>query len=426
MMSPAYHKHLAELIGEGEILEEELDAAVLRFLEFKEELGLFDDPYHGADPVKEKELELCPEHREIAYRAACESAVLLKNDGVLPFSKDVKRIALIGPFADTGAIKGAWAGSGRDEECVTVNEGIKRVLPNAEITVVNGCGATFDDNDTSGFDEAVAVAKNADAVVLCIGEPQNYSGEGCSRSDLHLPGVQEELAKAVSAANKNSVVLLFNGRPLVLTDIVDNVNAILEMWMPGTEGGSAAASLLFGDANPCGKLCVSFPKSVGQCPIYYNYFNTGKPKKKKDGEYESFCSNYLDCGNLPLYFFGEGLSYTDFVYESMTLDKKELDENGEINVSVTVRNAGERDGKEVVQLYIRDLISEAVRPVQELIDFKKVFLKAGESRTVTFKITEPQLRYYNFNCEFVSEKGEFTVSVGYANHMKFTEKFTLK
>ena len=426
MMSPAYHKHLAELIGEGKIKEEELDAAVLRFLEFKEELGLFDDPYHGADPIKEKELALCPEHREIAYRAACESAVLLKNDGVLPFSKDVKRIALIGPFADTGAIKGAWAGSGRDDECVTVREGIERLLPNAQIVTAVGCSATIGDNDTSGFDEAIKAVKDADAVVICIGEPQNYSGEGCSRTDLHLPGVQEELAKAVSAANKNSAVLLFNGRPLVLTDIVDNVNAILEMWMPGTEGGSAAASLLFGDVNPCGKLCVSFPKSVGQCPIYYNYFNTGKPKKKKDGEYESFTSNYLDCGNLPLFFFGEGLSYTDFVYESMTLDKNVLDENGEINVSVRVRNAGERDGKEVVQLYIRDLISEAVRPVQELIGFKKVFLKAGESGTVTFRITEPQLRYYNFNCECVSEKGDFTVSVGYANHMKLTDKFTLE
>lgn len=220
-------------------------------------------------------------------------------------------------------------------------------------------------------------------------------------------------------------MLLFNGRPLVLTDIADSVHAILEMWMPGSEGGSAAASLLFGDANPCGKLSVSFPKSVGQCPIYYNYFNTGKPKRKKDGEYESFTSNYLDCGNLPLYFFGEGLSYTDFVYESMILDKNELDENGEINVTVTVRNAGEREGKEVVQLYIRDLISEAVRPVQELLDFKKIFLRAGESKTIIFKITEPQLKYHNFNCEFVSEKGDFTVSVGYADHMKFTGKFTL-
>ena len=425
MMSPAYHKHLAELVREGKILEEDLDAAVLRFLEFKEELGLFDDPYHGADPVKEKEILLCPEHREIARRAACESSVLLKNDGVLPFSKEVKKIALIGPFADTGSINGAWAGSGRDDECVTVKAGIERLLPNAEITVISGCGANLDDNDTSGFEEAVSVAKEADAVVLCLGELQKYSGESCSRVDLRLPGVQEELAKEVSKVNNNSAVLLFNGRPLVLTDIVNDVHAILEMWMPGTEGGSAAASLLFGEANPSGKLSVSFPKSVGQCPIYYNYLRTGKRKDKPDGVFEAYRSNYLDCGNLPLFFFGEGLSYTEFVYESMTLDKNELDENGEITVSVTVRNTGDRDGKEVVQLYLHDLVSQASRPVQELRGFEKVFLKAGESKTVTFKITEPQLRYHNFNCEYVSEKGDFTVSVGYADHMKFTEKFTL-
>ena len=425
MMSPAYHKNLASLVRDGEVKEEAIDAAVLRFLKLKEELGLFDDPYHGADPIKEKEVCLCDEHRAIARRAACEAAVLLKNDGVLPFSKESKSIAIIGPFADSKAIKGSWAGSGLDEECVSVKEGISRLLPNARITVASGCGAQFDDLDTSGFEDAIKAAREAEAVVLCFGEPQNYSGEGCSRTDLHLPGVQEKLIKEIARVNKNSALVLFNGRPLVLTDIVEDTSAILEMWMPGTEGGSAAASLLFGDANPSGKLTVSFPKSVGQCPIYYNYYRTGRPKRKEDGVYEAFTSNYLDCGNLPLFFFGEGLSYTDFVYESMILDKNELDENGEINISVTVRNAGERDGKEVVQLYLRDLVSSTVRPVQELLAFEKVEICAGESKTVKFKITEPQLRYYNFDCKHVSEKGDFTVSVGYADHMKFTESFTL-
>lgn len=425
MMSPSYHKHLPELVREGVIDESELDAVVLRFLEFKEELGLFDDPYHGADPVKEQEICLCPEHREIAKRAALESAVLLKNDGVLPFSEKVKKIALIGPFADSNAIKGAWAASGTDADCVSVKTGIENLGLGAEIVVARGCGMLWDDSDRSGFDEAVAAAKAADIVVLCLGEPQNYSGEGSSRATLCLPGVQNELARAVIEANHNTAVLLFNGRPLELCEVEAAAPAILEMWMPGCEGGNAAAELLFGRANPSGKLTMSFPKSVGQCPIYHDYYNTGRPKRRPEGVYEPFLSNYLDCGNLPLFFFGQGLSYTDFVYESMVLDKKELDASGEITVSVTVRNAGERDGKEVVQLYMRDLVSEAVRPVQELIGFKKVFIGAGESVTVEFKVTEEQLRYYNFDCEFVSEKGDFELMVGYANHFALKDRFTL-
>ncbi len=425
MMSPAYHKNLAKLVEEGIIPEGELDEVVLRFLEFKEELGLFDDPYHGADPEREKELFLCPEHRAIAKRASLESAVLLKNDGTLPFSDKIKKIALIGPFADSNAIKGAWAASGTDADCVTVKEGIENLGLGAEIVVAKGCGMLWNDTDRSGFEEAVAAAKDADAVVLCLGEPQNYSGEGSSRATLCLPGVQDELARAIVEANSNTAVLLFNGRPLELCALESVAPAILEMWMPGCEGGNAAAELLFGRANPSGKLSMSFPKSVGQCPIYYDYYNTGRPKQKPEGVYEAFISDYIDCGNLPLFFFGQGLSYTDFVYESMLLDKKEIDEQGELTVSVTVRNAGERDGKEVVQLYMRDLVSETVRPVQELLAFEKVYIPAGESRTVTFKVTEPQLRYWNFDCEFVSEKGEFELMVGYANHFALTERFRL-
>ena len=425
MMSPAYHKHLAELVAEGTIDEKDLDAFVLKFLEFKEELGLFDDPYHGADPEKEKEICLCEEHRALARRAAEDASVLLKNNGILPFSKDVKKIALIGPFADNNAIKGAWAGSGKDEDCVTVKEGIAKLLPDAEINVVEGCGMLLTDTDKSGFDEAIEAAKAADVVILCVGESQNYSGESCSRADLRLPGVQEELVKAVCEANANTAMLLFNGRPLVLSAINQIVPAILEMWMPGNEGGNAAANLLFGEVNPSGKLSMSFPKSVGQCPISYIYYNTGRPKGKADDIFEMYGSDYIDCGILPLYFFGEGLSYTDFVYESMTLDKNEIDENGELTVSVTVRNAGEREGKEVVQLYMRDLVSNTARPLQELLAFKKISLAPGESKTVEFKVNEPMLRYYNFDCEYVSEKGEFQLMVGYANHFALKESFRL-
>ncbi len=425
MMSATYHMHLKELIEEGKFSEDQLDAAVMRILKLKERLGLFEDPYHGASAEREEEVHLTPEHRAIAKKAAEQSAVLLKNEGVLPFSKDVKTVALIGPFADNKAIKGFWACHGSDEECVTVKEGVAALLPNAEILVAKGCSNLHTELSTEGIEEAVALAKKADAVVLCVGEPQDYAGEGNCRTDLTLPGAQADLVNAVATANPNTAMLLFNGRPLVLTNVNDSVPAILDMWFPGTEGGSAAANLLFGEANPCGKLTMSFPAATGQCPIYYNRTNTGRPKTKPDNERQTYASTYLDCGNMPLYFFGQGLSYTDFVYESMTLDKNEMTSDGKITVSVTLRNAGDRAGKETVQLYLRDLVSSTVRPVQELIAFEKVELTAGETKTLTFEITEPMLRLWNTENEFVSEPGEFTVSVGYADHMQFSEKFRL-
>ena len=305
-----------------------------------------------------------------------------------------------------------------------MREGVEKLLPNANILVARGCGNLITDTDTSGFAEAIEVAKQADTVVICIGEPMNYSGEGNCRTDIRLPGVQAELVKEIIAVNSNSAVLLFNGRPLDLTNIYD-APAILDMWFPGSEGGSAAANLLFGISNPCGRLAMSFPKSVGQCPIYYNRTSTGRPKSAPENEHQPFASGYLDCGNLPLFFFGEGLSYTDFTYESMTLDKKELTEQDSIKVTVKLKNSGDRVGKEVVQLYLRDKFSSAVRPVQELIAFEKVELDAGECREITFNITEPMLRYWNASNEFVSEPGAFSVSVGYADHMALTEEFTL-
>jgi beta-glucosidase len=271
----------------------------------------------------------------------------------------------------------------------------------------------------------VEIAKRADAVILCVGENQKYSGEGNSRVDLTLTGVQSELVKEVCAVNANTAVVLFNGRPLVLSDINDVCPAILDMWFPGSEGGTAVANLLFGKVNPSGKLTMSFPKAVGQCPIYYNRTVTGRPKSKGENVHQPYSSNYLDCGNLPLYFFGEGLSYTTFEYESMTLDRKEMTADESITVSVTLRNAGERAGKETVQLYLRDVVSSTVRPIQELVAFEKVELAAGESKTLTFEIKEPMLRLWNTENEFVSEKGAFRISVGYADHMVCTEQFKL-
>lgn len=423
MMSSTYILYLEELINEGAISMSDLDNCVMKILKFKEQLGLFDDPYHGASPDEGQKLYLSDKHREIARRAARESAVLLKNNGVLPLDKCIKSVALIGPFADSNDINGAWSGAGIKGESTKVIEGISKLLPDVNIMYARGCEAVLGDTDTSGFYEAIELAKSADAVILCIGEPSAYSGEGTSRSTLTLPGVQTELAMAVTNANPNTAALIFGGRPLELGMLDEVVPAILHMWFPGTEGGNAAAELLFGEYSPCGKLSVSFPKSVGQCPIFYNYTNTGRPKRKPDGVYEPYVSNYLDCGNLPQYFFGYGLSYTDFSYESMTLDASSMTCDSSIKVSVTVRNTGSMAGKETVQIYLRDLVSSAVRPVQELVAFKKIYLEKGESRTVEFEITEPMLRFWNADNEYVSEPGEFELSVGYANHMKFTEKF---
>lgn len=425
MLSSAYYKHLAELVREGVITEEAVDDAVMHVLRLKDELGLFDDPFHQADDARGEAMYLSPEHREIARRASEESAVLLKNDGTLPFSEDVKKIAIVGPFADEQAMIGPWSALGKAEEAVGVTSGVRALLPNAEISVHKACGYLFDDLDKSGFADAIEAAKNADAVIICVGEPSHYSGEGNSRTDIGLPGVQADLVNEIAAVNKNSAVLIFNGRPLALSNIYKNAPAILDMWFPGSEGGNAAAALLFGRANPCGKLAMTFPRAVGQCPIYYNRMLTGRPKKGPEEVYKPFTSGYLDCGNLPLFFFGEGLSYTTFEYNAMTLDAHELDENGSIKVTVSLTNTGERAGKEVVQLYLRDKASSAVRPIQELIAFKKIRLEANESAEVCFEITEPMLRFWNAQNEYISEAGEFELFVGYADHRYISDEFTL-
>lgn len=426
MMSAAYYKHLRGLIEDGTFPEEKLDEAVMRILTLKRDLGMFEDPFRGASVEREAELCCCPAHRDLVRRAAEEAAVLLKNDGVLPFAETAKKIAIIGPFADAHEIKGFWACNGRDEECVTVAEGVRRLLPDAEITVVRGCSAEWNERGTEGFAEAVEAARAAELVILCVGEPQNYSGEGNSRADLGLPGVQLELARAVAAANPRTAAVIFSGRPLVLTELDECLPAMLEMWFPGSEGGSAAANLLFGRVNPSGKLTMSFPWSVGQCPIYYNQASTARPKRRPQLEHEKYTSNYIGCGNLPLYSFGHGLSYTHFTYESLTLDCDELTADGCIRASVTLVNDGERTGREVVQLYMRDRFASTVRPVQQLIAFAKIELAPGQRHTVTFTVDEPMLRFVNDECRWVSEPGEFLLSVGYADHLQLTTKFTLR
>ncbi|MBE6533799.1 MAG: beta-glucosidase [Ruminococcaceae bacterium] len=428
MISPCYAGYLKKLIEEGVFTEEELDRSVMRVLKLKKELGLFEDPYHGADPERVAELELCDEHREIARRAAEESAVLLKNDGVLPFSKDVKKIVLLGPFADSHSILSWWRCRGKKEKTVTMEEGVRNLLKDAEVIAFNVCSCDYNDKDLSNISKAVELAKNADAAIICVGESSQYSGEANSRTDITLSLAQRTLVKEVSDAQKNSAVLLFGGRPLVLTEENECAHAILNMYLPGHEGGNAAARLLFGEVSPSGKVSMSFPRSVGQCPIYYNRMQTNRPPRKDYLDIPSphnFTSAYLDCGTSPLFTFGYGLSYTTFRYDSMTLDKTQISKDEKITVSVTITNTGNVEAKEVVQLYLHDLVASIVRPIQEFKAFQKISLKPNETQTVKFEIAEPMLRFWNAKNEFVSESGEFTVSVGYADHFTFTEKFEL-
>lgn len=425
MCSSTYFHHLQELIREGIFTEAQVDESVRRVLRFKEKLGLFEDPYHGADAEKAERLFLCDEHREVARRAAGESAVLLKNNGVLPLPEKISSIALIGPFADEHAINGFWSCNGRDEETITMAQGITALIGEDKVSYAKGCGALWNDIDCSGIPGAVRLAKNADAVVLCLGEPQNYSGEGNSRTDLRLPGMQMELARQVIAANPNTAVVLFNGRPLELTELDAIAPAILTMWFPGTEGGNAAAELLFGRRNPCGKIAMTFPRSIGQCPIYYSHPNTGRPCWVDTPSHQGYASDYIDCATLPLYSFGHGLSYSNFVYNSMTLSSHELTENGRIWVNISLRNESDKVGKEVVQLYMRDMVGSVVRPVQQLIAFRKVELAPGEEKTVTFEVTEPMLRFWNIQNCHISEKGNFTLMVGHADHFLLKDQFRL-
>ena len=427
MCSSSYIHHLKELIEEGVFTEAQLDEAVLKVLELKEKLGLFEDPYHGMIPEEEEAACLKPEYRAWARKGAAECAVLLKNEGILPLDKNVKKVALIGPLAEEHEIIGFWACRGRNEESVTIAEGIRQMLPDAEITIVKGCGNRFDDCNTSDFPEAIEAATQADVVILCLGEPQKYAGEGNSRTDICLPGVQSQLALAVAKANRNTVAVTFSGRPMAIPELAANVPAILHMWMPGTEGGNAVADLLFGDANPCGKLSMSFPKAVGQCPIYYNHTNTGRPKNPmKENWHVGYCSNYIDCGNLPLYSFGHGLSYSEFVYEDLSLSANEFQPGETVTVSIQIHNNSHRKGKETVMLFMRDMVASNARPVQQMIDFKKVEFEAGETKVVTFKIEESMLRFWNNKQQFVSESGVFQISTGYADHLILTKNLDLK
>ena len=425
MMSGCYAGHLKSLIEEGRISEAELDASVLRILDLKEELGVLDKPYRSVNPEEAKRVQLSPEHRAIARRAAEQSAVLLKNEGILPFSKNVASVAVIGPLGATGEIHGSWQCGGKAEETVSVYDGLKSLLGD-KVKYAQGCYIEYDSQDESLFDEAVELAKGSEIVVLCLGEHQQYSGEGNCRTDIDLPEVQYKLLDKILEANKNVAVALFAGRPLAISRLSERAPAILDMWMPGTEGGNACANLLFGEAIPSGKITMTFPRKLGQCPIYYNHYTTGRPKLEEDDfNRVRFTSSYIDVANSPLYPFGYGLSYTNFEYSDLKLSDTTLTMDGKLVASAKIKNTGKYRAKEAVQFYIRDVKGSCVRPVKELKGFEKIELDVGEEKEVSFEITEPMLRYWTQKLEHVSEKGDFEVFIGKDSTCKPFAKFKL-
>ncbi len=411
MMSNCYLKNMSRLIDEGKVSIEQIDKAVMRILELKDKMGLFENPFGSASEEEEKIFNLCPEHRALAKKAALKSAVLLKNNGTLPLKTDVVNVAVVGPFANKGMI-GAWSCGGKEEEAVSVADGVKTLLQNAKVSVVKGCeGVAKELPNTKEIAKAVRVAKKSDCVILCLGEKREYSGEGNSRADVTLSLAQKELVRKVVKANPNAVAVLFNGRPLALSDIIDDMPAVMTIWQPGTEGGSAVADLLFGKENFEGRLPMSFPREVGQAPIYYNRMRTGRPPKNPNDNTRGYESRYLDCLNTPLFPFGYGLSYTQFEISAPVLDKTELTMDGKIRASVTVKNVGNVKGVETVQLYICDRYASLVRPMQELKGYEKVELDVGEEKTVTFEIDAEMLKFYTSNGKFEAEKGEFNLWV---------------
>lgn len=404
MESLAYVSHLKEAVENGKVDIKLVDDAVKRILRVKFELGLFDDPYKYCDEKREKELIRHPDHIAGVLDMAKKSIVLLKNDKqLLPLKKTQDKIAIIGALAeDKDHPLGSWVIGADKGTAVSVLEGFKKY--NNNFKFAKGANSTFE-QDEKGFAEAVALAKKSEIVVMVLGEGADQSGEARSRTTLDLPGSQQKLLEAVYAVNKNIVLVLMNGRPLAITWADKNIPCILESWHLGTESGNAIAQVLFGDYNPSGKLTMTFPRNVGQVPIYYNYFNTGR------GDYQPhrYWSHYIDESNAPLYPFGYGLSYTQFEYSNLQIDASN---QNAVKVQVTVKNIGKLAGEEVTQLYIRDKFASFVRPVKELKGFKKFALAPNESKVIDFVLTEAELGFYTDKGDFIVEAGEFEVMVG--------------
>ena len=436
MESHLYIKKIKELIEAKKLDIELVDDAVSRILRVKFELGLFDDPYRYLDAEREKEVINHPDNHKAVLEMAKKSIVLLKNENqLLPLNKSDQRIALIGALAnDNNSPLGNWRTNSDNKTAVTVLEGMK-AYPDNKLIYSKGADVNLNDdgvvkfhekvkiNDTdkSGFNAAKNAAKNADVVVMVLGEDGFQSGEGRSRTDIGIPGVQQELLEEVYKVNKNIVLVLMNGRPLNINWADKNIPSIVEAWQLGTQTGNAVAQVLYGDYNPSGKLPMSFPRNVGQIPIYYNYKNTGRPGPKN----EVFWSHYNDEVNSPLYPFGYGLSYTTFEYSNMKINNKILEKGSSIKVSIELKNTGKLTGKEVVQLYIKDRFASVTRPVRELKGFELVELSPGETKMVSFEISESLLKFYSANEVWESEPGFFDVFIGTDSNATINESFEL-
>lgn len=443
MVGEGFLTTLQKSVDEGRVSEEEITTAARRILEAKYKLGLFEDPYRYLDEDRAEEDILTEEHREMARKAAAHSFVLLKKEGnVLPLKKNAK-IALIGPLANNkNNMLGTWAPTGNPQLSVPVLEGMKNVAPDAEIIYAKGAnisndttfaknvnvfGPRIEIDERSADDmlkEAMEVANNADVIVAVVGEATEMSGEAASRTDITIPESQKKLIRELANTGKPVVLALMSGRPLDISEEMELPVNILQVWHPGVEAGNAIADVLFGDYNPSGKLTATWPRNVGQIPIYYAQKNTGRPAPK--GEFAKFKSNYLDAPNSPLLPFGYGLSYTTFEYSDAKASSDKLSENGEITISATVTNTGDYDGEEVVQLYIHDKVRSITPPLKQLKGFKKISLEKGESQTVEFTITTEDLKFYNTDLEYVFEPGKFEFFIGDSSDHEFTGTFTVE
>lgn len=443
MMSNVYAGNLKQLVEEKLVSEELIDDAVLRVLRLKNSLGLFENPYKNIDNREENDLLSNKENLELARRLTTKTIVLLKNENnILPLNHKQK-IALIGPYADNIAILGSWSMFSDKSKITTLKEAFEakigkenviyakgsEILEEREINqILQSDGGTMihteneEEKLTQYLKEAKEAAKQADVIVLAIGEHYRQSGEACSRANIDISNIQKRLLNELAKLNKKIVAIMFNGRPIVLRDISEKVNGLLEAWFPGTEGANAITDIIFGDANPSAKLTMSFPQATGQCPIYYNHYNTGRPHESN----VRYVSRYQDIPTESYYPFGYGLSYSKFIYSCLNLSNKVLTKDSKIKVSVKIKNDSNRIGEEIVQLYIQDLVAKVVRPVKELKAFQKVIILPKQEKKVTFEISEDMLKFWDENLRYDSENGDFKVYIGTNSEDTLFDTFSLK